>query len=284
MSNEQAVSCEDVEMYVLGGMDDEDKLAFEAHLASCAACRIKMEELSALFGIMPLTVEPVAPPSGMKARILAAVAEADRTSSREASSSFTEEKENMRPAVKPVIDLASAQPLPKQKTKSWTTPLFAGAAAALLVVSAVLYQQVGRLNGDSDKLSAQVQELQQQLAAVEQPSSGIQVNHVVSLTPTIPDIVAQGLATIVIDSNGMHLIVQAENLPKLANDEAFQVWLLKEGEPVNAGTFLTNDGTGALYYTFKPDEYDQIAITHEPDAKGLQPRGEIVLAGKLATG
>ncbi|MGO4546132.1 anti-sigma factor [Paenibacillus sp. 2TAB23] len=291
MSNKHNVSCDDVEMYVLGGMDDEDKLAFEAHLASCAACRSKMEELTALFGIMPLTVEPVAPPSGMKARILAAVAEADRASSQEASSSLLEkekekekEKEIMRSEVKPVIDMPPAQSLPKQRTKSWTTPLFAGAAAALLVVSAVLYQQVGRLHGDSDKLAAQVQQLQQQLAVAEQPSSGIQVNHVVSLTPTIPDIVAQGLATIVMDSNGMHLIVQAENLPKLANDEAFQVWLLKEGKPVNAGTFLTYDGTGALYYTFKPDEYDQIAITHEPDAKGLQPRGDIVLAGKLVTG
>nr|WP_183557842.1 anti-sigma factor [Paenibacillus endophyticus]MBB3150249.1 anti-sigma factor RsiW [Paenibacillus endophyticus] len=285
MSNEHVVSCEDVEMYVLGGMDDEDKLAFEAHLASCAACRSKMEELSALFNIMPLTVEPVAPPSGMKARILAAVADADRASSREASSSsLEEEKETMSSEVKPVIDMPPAQSLSKQQTKSWMTPLLAGAAAALLVVSGVLYQQVGRLNGDSDKLAAQVQQLQQQLAAAEQPSSGIQVNHVVSLTPAIPDIVAQGLATIVMDANGLHLIVQAENLPKLANDEAFQVWLLKEGKPVNAGTFLTNDGTGALYYTFKPDEYDQIAITHEPDAKGLQPRGEIVLAGKLVAG
>jgi hypothetical protein len=70
---------------------------------------------------------------------------------------------------------------------------------------------------------------------------------VAALTPAIPDIVAEGLATIVIDAKGMHLIVQAENLPKLTNDEAFQVWLLKEGKPVNAGTFLTNDGTWALY-------------------------------------
>ncbi|WP_171056142.1 anti-sigma factor domain-containing protein [Paenibacillus sinopodophylli] len=281
MSNPHTARCEDVEMYVLGGLDDEDKLAFEAHGASCIQCQRKMEELVELFGMMPLTVEPVAPPPGMKARILAAVAQSERADAQTLS---TSESTNVPviPVPKPITEKMPVQAMPRKKVKSWTTPLLAGAAAALLLVSTVLYQRVDRLNGDSEQLAAQVQELQQQLAAAEQPPTGIQVNNVVALTPTVPDIVAQGLATIVIDANGMHLIVQAENLPKLTNDEAFQVWLLKEGKPVNAGTFLTNDGTGALYYTFKPDEYDQIAITHEPDARGSQPRGEIVLAGKLA--
>ncbi|MEV5025796.1 anti-sigma factor [Paenibacillus sp. LPE1-1-1.1] len=235
-------------------------------------------------GIMPLTVQPVQPPSGMKARILAAVAEADRASAEESKTGAEALTQVQTVPVKPVVEIVSAQKKDKNKAKSWTTPTLAAAAAALLIVSAALYQQVNQLNGESNKLAVQVQELQQQLEAVEQPPTGIQVNSVVALTPAIPDIVAQGLATIVIDAKGMHLIVQAENLPKLTNDEAFQVWLLKEGKPVNADTFLTNDGTGALYYTFAPDQYDQIAITHEPDTKGLQPRGEIVLAGKLVSG
>ncbi|WP_419872233.1 anti-sigma factor domain-containing protein [Candidatus Pristimantibacillus sp. PTI5] len=284
MNNQHNISCEDVEMYLLGGLDEEDKLAFEAHLLGCKECQLRLEELSEVLGIMPLTVQPVQPPSGMKARILAAVAEADRASAEESKTGAEALTQVQTVPLKPVVEIVSAQKTDKNKAKSWTTPTLAAAAAALLIISAALYQQVNQLNGESNKLAVQVQELQRQLEAAEQPPTGIQVNSVVALTPAIPDIVAQGLATIVIDTKGMHLIVQAENLPKLTNDEAFQVWLLKEGKPVNAGTFLTNDGTGALYYTFAPDQYDQIAITHEPDAKGLQPRGEIVLAGKLVSG
>ncbi|WP_161601531.1 anti-sigma factor [Paenibacillus luteus] len=289
--------CEDVEVYLLGGLDQEDKLEFEAHLPECEECRHMLEELSSVINVLPLTVEPVQPPSGMKARILAAVADADQEKHSEQNSQNAQKARSSSALIADGSKEAPTERKPaefdysesrvgkrmvnKPKGKRWLMPTIAAAAAVLLLVSAGLYQRVNHLNGEADTLAAQVQELQSQLAAIDQPPTGTQVNHVVALSPTIPDIVAQGLATIVIDDKGMHLIVQAENLPKLTKDEAFQVWLLKEGKPVNAGTFLTQEGTGALYYTFAPDEYDQIAITHEPDAKGLQPRGEIVLAGSL---
>ncbi|MEV5025797.1 zf-HC2 domain-containing protein [Paenibacillus sp. LPE1-1-1.1] len=33
-------------MYLLDGLDEEDKLAFEAHLLGCKDCRLKLKELS----------------------------------------------------------------------------------------------------------------------------------------------------------------------------------------------------------------------------------------------
>lgn len=294
MSHSRKGFCEDVEIYMLGGLDQEDKLEFEAHLPECEECKHMLEELSSVIKVLPLTVEPVQPPSGMRARILAAVAEADQEKRSEQNaqnaqkvSALPTDGSKETPLERKPAEFDYSESRVGKRTdnkpqgKRWLTPTIAAAAAVLLLVSGGLYQRVNHLNGEADMLAAQVQELQSQLAAIDQPPTGTQVNHVVALSPTIPDIVAQGLATIVIDDKGMHLIVQAENLPKLTKDEAFQVWLLKEGKPVNAGTFLTQEGTGALYYTFAPDEYDQIAITHEPDAKGLQPRGEIVLAGSL---
>ncbi|WP_364143099.1 anti-sigma factor family protein [Paenibacillus sp. LPE1-1-1.1] len=46
MNNQHSISCEDVEMYLLDGLDEEDKLAFEAHLLGCKDCRLKLKELS----------------------------------------------------------------------------------------------------------------------------------------------------------------------------------------------------------------------------------------------
>ncbi|WP_254438423.1 anti-sigma factor [Paenibacillus sp. DCT19] len=52
--------------------------------------------------------------------------------------------------------------------------------------------------------------------------------------------------------------------------------------PQNAGTFLSHDGTGAVYYTLESgNDYDTVAITLEPDALGDQPRGTMILAAKI---
>ncbi|MBD2844535.1 anti-sigma factor [Paenibacillus sp. IB182496] len=143
------------------------------------------------------------------------------------------------------------------------------------------------MDDQNAQLNAQVADLKQQLAisAPTDATGPLQVENVVSLDAGTADIVARGLATIVIDSAGTHLIIQAEQLPALQNEEAFQVWLLKDGQPASAGTFLTHDGTGALYHTIAAaeSEYDTIAITLEPDAQGNEPRGPIVLSAPLTS-
>lgn len=172
--------------------------------------------------------------------------------------------------------------LQAQLRKRWVARVMTGVAASFVILSGFLLQQVNQLSNETADLTSQLEQLQQQIAASDSPAAASQVNGVVSLKPAEAGIVAEGRATISVDSKGMHLIVQVEQLPKLQGDEAFQVWLLKDGKPVNAGTFLPNEGVGALYFTFNPDDYDQIAITQEPDANGVEPRGSMVLAGALS--
>ncbi|HBU80489.1 MAG TPA: hypothetical protein DEF35_02425, partial [Paenibacillus sp.] len=57
-------------MYVLGGLEAEEVAAFEAHLAQCESCRQEVRELQEVTGFLPLAAEPVAPPPGMRARVL----------------------------------------------------------------------------------------------------------------------------------------------------------------------------------------------------------------------
>ncbi|WNQ12472.1 anti-sigma factor [Paenibacillus aurantius] len=149
----------------------------------------------------------------------------------------------------------------------------AGLAAALVGLGVY----TAGLRGDVERLSGQ-------LASENGPVQGLKVNEAVTLNPAAKDIVAQGLATIVIDDKGTHLVVQAEKLPELKGSEAFQVWLIKGDDKYSAGTFLPYDGKGAMYYTFEPKGYDTVAITLEPDAVGDQPRGKLVLAAPLKAG
>jgi anti-sigma-K factor RskA len=156
----------------------------------------------------------------------------------------------------------------RNRIKPW---IYSGLSAAVLILGVYSYN-----------LQQDISDLKSRIALLDRPAEAAQVNNVVELSSTAKEIVAKGLATIVIDAKGTHLLVQAEQLPELKNNEAYQVWLIKGKEtPVNAGTFMTYNGTGGLYYTFNPNNYDTIAITLEPDAHGVMPRGKPVLAAAL---
>jgi hypothetical protein len=133
----------------------------------------------------------------------------------------------------------------------------------------------------SAQLRRDVHDLKSYNATASEPAIASKVNEAVGLVPAAEDIVAKGMVTILIDNTGTHLVVQAEKLPELKGNQAFQVWLLKDNKPVNAGTFLSQNGNGALYYTFEPKGYDTVAITLEPDAHGKEPRGIVILSAPI---
>ncbi|WP_339168321.1 anti-sigma factor [Paenibacillus sp. FSL R5-0341] len=297
-------------MYVLGGLEAEEVAAFEAHMANCEPCRQEVRELQEVTGFLPLAAEPVAPPPGMRARVLGNVlghvqesAEAKPAAAPAQPEAPVVLQEDLAPQherAARVEEAAQAQPWQPQarararSSSAWRIASAALAAAALLlgVYTAQLQSQIDSLTQQAAGSSAtqeqlvqaqaQNAQLQEQLASALEPAQGMQTGEAVKLNPATQDIVAQGLATIVIDSKGTHLVVQAENLPNLEGNEAFQVWLIKGDTPQNAGTFLSRDGTGAVYYTLdSANDYDTVAITLEPDAMGDEPRGTMILAAKI---
>ncbi|OKP87964.1 hypothetical protein A3844_09140 [Paenibacillus helianthi] len=272
--------CEWAELYALGGLDEEQRLEFETHLTGCADCRKVVEELREIVDVLPLASEEVSPPEGMKERVLGrvlAVEESKKTSLADAL-----ERSTVRGVHETIVPPAPAPetPFSPSAVKAKATPLsrnslLRGACAILAVAAAALAIY-------SVSLQRDVSGLKKQLALTGAPSTELKVNEVVQLGPAAQDIVAKGLATIVIDAKGTHLLVQAEKLPELSGSEAFQVWLIKGDVKKSAGTFLSSAGTGAMYYTFDPQGYDTVAITLEPDGQGEQPRGRPILIAKIA--
>ncbi|WP_068774719.1 anti-sigma factor [Paenibacillus sp. FJAT-26967] len=341
MNNQQTPqTCEWVELYVLGGLDDSERKLFEQHLSTCPHCQAEVAELQSVLEHLPLAAEPVAVPAAMKQRVLGQVLGTGKAASEDNAGDQTEStnKQDTNNYVKRIAqaerkfvpltgshknegptgfesgeNLGSAYKTEDQHNGD-TARGIAGnvnrrnleaagdmrgkrkrndlvrravitgvsAAAVLLgLVNIQLRSDVNSLQELNARLQQNVNSLQGSLEANVLPARALKPDHIVKLDPAAEGIVAQGLATIVIDNKGTHLVVQAEKLPELKNSEAFQVWLIKGEEKVNAGTFLTRDGKGALYYTFEPRDYDTVAITLEPDTSGNQPRGTIVLASPI---
>jgi anti-sigma-K factor RskA len=65
--------------YALGVLDDDERAAFDAHLASCATCRAEIESLGDAAAALAYAAEGPEPPNALKQRIVeAAVAERGR--------------------------------------------------------------------------------------------------------------------------------------------------------------------------------------------------------------
>jgi len=59
--------------YVLNALTDEERIGYEAHLATCAECRAEVAELHMAADALPVSPPPMLPPPALKARIMAEV-------------------------------------------------------------------------------------------------------------------------------------------------------------------------------------------------------------------
>lgn len=59
--------------YLLGALEDHERVGFEAHLAGCPECQREVEQLRVAADALPTAAEPVAPPPELKDRIMSVV-------------------------------------------------------------------------------------------------------------------------------------------------------------------------------------------------------------------
>jgi anti-sigma-K factor RskA len=257
--SQQQDYCEWVELYALGALNEEESDIFRDHAKQCGSCQQGLKELQPVMDALPVSVQPTDPPSGMKQRVLNSILTLEDETANTSEGQPLPHEDPITPFKKP-----------EKRGTTWSTVFISSLSAALVLLGVYSFQ----LAGDNKQLRSE-------LSAILAPSQATQVNDFVQLAPAVQGLVPQGLATIVVDEKGTHLIVQAQDLPKLEGTEAYQVWLIKGEEKHSAGTFFSEHGNGGLMYTFALETYDTVAITLEPDAYGTQPRGKLLLAASL---
>lgn len=243
--------CSHLLSYLLGALDETKRQEFEAHLPECKACQLEMEELQPVVQLLPYTAELQQPPAHLKNKVLQAAYQA-------------------KPPV-PIGDTAASP----TAWKLFVSNLYGRLSLGLI---AVLTLALG-LSGWSLQQAAK----QQPLAGL-QPGSSMNVEDSFVLYPTSDHPQGMGNAYLVHSNQGMQIVVQVEHIQPLAGEQAYQVWLLKNGQRKSAGTFVVNDlGSGILVYSFGKEtpDFDSIGITREPDPFGTSPRGPKVLGSKL---
>ncbi len=260
-------------LYVADALDDADQTEVRRHLAGgCVACAGHLAEAQATFAAVPLSLDPVAPPAGLKQRLMDRI---DRS-----------------------VGTATAD------RRSWAWRVFPAAAAAALAAVGT-YAVVGvhrpaaeaRLTHDADARMAllrtvvadrdrTVDELRARLAGQQQLVQALQ-------SPRTQVVALAGLAAqphaaarLVWQPAAGRSVLLASGLAPPPPGRTYELWYITAApKPVRAVTFtVDSDGSATITATIPPglSPLAMAAVSDEPAGGTDAPTaGHVLMAGKV---
>lgn len=235
--------------YAIGALAERDLERIATHLAKCKACRIEFFALLETMSSMPITTGPSA---ATKDRLF--------------------ERAGLRPSEgvahpvssPPLVEIAQVRAKRSLRHLSWIV-----AAAALIVAIAA--------GSWSLQLREELQTEQIISDLVSQPSSAREL--------TDREVASNASATLYIDVESDQALLVAANLPELAADQDYDVWLFTQtGERVNAGTFVPDSSGNAQIVVQAPEtfsEYWAIGVSAEVLDENDASEAPLIIGGWL---
>jgi anti-sigma-K factor RskA len=250
------MTCEEFEelsgAYALDAVTPAEREAARAHLAGCAACTRRLQELRAVVDLLPYTVKQVNPPESLKDRLFEAIR-------REST---------------------PTQPVPIHRSQRprlrWSTQLLAIAAVLMLLL-------FGGMTAWNVSLQQQNSSLQRQNSSLEKQVASLQ--HQVALAYELHGIAAAKRASgklIYLPEQNITLLV-IEGLPQLHGTQVYQGWLIHGKQPTSIGLLSMENGVASVIYPGTIAGYQVAAVSEEPGpvASKSAPAGPVVAAGQL---
>ena len=252
---------EQADVYALGALDKEELAQFEGHLATgCRTCAERIRETREALTLLPRSLSTVAPPSALRARVLAEIA-----------------------AERP----AQGTPVPLRPERRRGRALWwaggaglAAAAALLLVVNAELSktrQEVRALEGRLATLQTELAQREETLRFLS--DRNVRYVSLAGLKPT-----PEASAWLLWNSATRQGLLLARGLPPPPAGHTYELWALAGTRPVPAGVFDVDPGGRALLRLppLPADQtFDAFAVTLEPVPGVPAPTGPMHLHGKV---
>jgi anti-sigma-K factor RskA len=259
---------EDLALYALDALRGEDRARVDEHLAACAACRRELEQLRGDTALLALSTAGPRPPQRARQRLLDAVA-------REAAASPTPSTSVRRDGAPSFVETPAR--------RSWWGVLGWAAAAAVVVFAMSLWRENSVLKetlASAGSLAAKNAREMEELRRIAAPILAPEAMHVTLVAAKAPP---QPQGKVFYLRNRSSLVLLANNLPALAPQKAYELWLIPtSGAPIAAGVFKP-DAHGSASVVNPPlptgTEAKAFAITVENEAGATTPTMPIVMMG-----
>lgn len=248
---------EDLALMALGTLEGDARAELEKHLATCSNCRRELERLRGDMVLMGMSAGGPRPPQRSRQRLLAAIAKEPRGATAGAA---------------------------RGRGFHWWTVLGWAAAALMLLVVIQLRQANRGLREAVASLGSMVGQQTIELENAKRVADTLTGKDVQTVTlvaaksPPQP----QGKAFYLRSKSG--LVFVANNLPPLAPEKIYELWLIpNEGKPIAAGLFKP-DAHGSATVVNPPlpagVEAKTFVVTLEPESGSHEaPRGSAVMGG-----
>ena len=292
MNSNGHIDVEDLALFALLLLSDEDAGAVRAHLLTCAQCREELGHVRKDLATYALAVEPVELQEESRARFATRLGGREHgasAGSEAAADAATDggapERTEWRGAL-PIRVRAQTAAAAKRRGAAGRALAWVGWAAAAAALPALLH-----FRQDRDRLQAAMPAEQSRAAAAEaEAQSARRVLHMLSdpasvrVNLTVPKAPAVPAARATYEARSGTLLLFANNLAPLASQKVYELWLIPAdgGSPVAAGTF-SPDAHGNVSLLL-PTLHGAVAakafgITVEPTGGSPTPTMPILLAG-----
>lgn len=252
------------EPYALDILDADERRAFERHLPLCEECQRAVADARAVAEGLAHTLEPVAPPAALRARVLGAATT------------------RARAAAVPSVTESNAGVLP------WA--LAAAASIAAVVFGLGWWNTADRLARAENELQTALQTLastQSRIADAQSVADRLTRELSVLAAPDVVRVELKGQPAAPAASGRVHwsrsrgTTFAATNLPALDAGRVYQLWFVTAGPPVGAAV-VTPDAAGraeAVIPILSGIEPTAFALTVEPAGGSPAPTGAMLLVG-----
>ena len=252
--------------YVLGPPDEMTRARILAHLSGCPACRAEVAAVSQTFDAMGRTVPDVAPPPGLRDRIVGiAAAETQRPGIVAAAPTVGTPVLSLAMRIAAVAVLAVA--------------LWQWAAARQEVTQ--LRQRIADLQAETGDLLVARVSLEEQVRTVTHQTQVLRASDMITYNLAAQPVAAGAHARAYV-SHKDGMVFTAEGLPAAPTGKVYQLWVIVNAKPISVGVF-SPDTTGRVHAVMDTPPITAmpgtVAVTLEPTGGLPQPSGAVYLAG-----
>lgn len=248
--------CSQLLPYFLKELSTDETDAFANHMSLCPSCQSELQTLQQAWQALPGEMDEMDVPDAKREQMWEMIVQQIQEPALKTEVEKTRKENIWKPIGTP--SLAS---------KRWLFP----AAAAVLCIAVGAAVGWGLKPGDSPVLRYEV-------GSTDAPSYVVEQYELKAFDSAMPG--ASGRGWVRQQGESRQLVLEVNGLQANTGEQAYQLWVIKEGKRFNGGTFRV-DVKGSSIMTCDLNvthgTFEAIGITLEPDGKGTQPRGKKVL-------
>lgn len=232
--------------YSLDAIDPLERQAFEAHLASCEACREEVFEFSSVHATLA-SAQAVAPPSAIKMRVLDEISRTRQVSPLTGGAA-----------------LAMMPPAMSSRSRFWTAASFAAAVVAIVLFLAItVFSSPSETDQFATDLAVVLEQSDAQMIELAEQSSG------------------GGRFKVAWSNSLERAVLIGDDLSPAPDGKAYELWLITEDESM-AMRILDSAVDGTVHATLEmPQVPSTWAITVEPRSGVEVATGEVIFIASV---